>query len=94
MSLLNYRHKKINFFVNYGIAYRKQPNTGSLYQEVYSGDTTFILKQIARSLRKYSRQNQEIMEGLTRTLKESLDGTRIVQSFGLLLMGYISEMAV
>ena len=24
---LNYRHKKMNFFINYGIAYRKQPNT-------------------------------------------------------------------
>jgi ATP-binding cassette subfamily B protein/subfamily B ATP-binding cassette protein MsbA len=34
-------------------------------------------------LRKYGRENQVIMEELTRTLKESLDGTRIVQSFGL-----------
>ncbi len=42
---LNYRHKKINFFINYGIAYRKQPGIGSLYQEVYGKDTTFILKQ-------------------------------------------------
>src|SRR5205085_6188450 len=42
---LNYRHKKVNFFINYGIAYRRQPNQGSLYQEVYGKDTTFILKQ-------------------------------------------------
>ncbi|HKG67640.1 MAG TPA: TonB-dependent receptor, partial [Segetibacter sp.] len=42
---LNYRHKKINFFINYGIAYRRQPGVGSLYQEVYGKDTTFILKQ-------------------------------------------------
>ncbi|CAD5257248.1 MULTISPECIES: outer membrane beta-barrel family protein [unclassified Imperialibacter] len=42
---LNYRHKKINWFVNYGIAWRKQPNVASLYQEVYSGDTTFISRQ-------------------------------------------------
>jgi outer membrane cobalamin receptor len=41
----NYRHKKINFFINYGIAYRRQPGKGSLYQEVYNADTTFILKQ-------------------------------------------------
>lgn len=41
----NYRHKKLNFFINYGIAYRRQPNQGSLYQEVYGADTTFILKQ-------------------------------------------------
>lgn len=44
---------------------------------------TAVLRNLARSLRKYSRQNQEIMERLSRTLKESLDGTRIVQSFGL-----------
>lgn len=41
----NYRHKKINFFINYGIAYRRQPGRGSLYQEVYGIDTTVILKQ-------------------------------------------------
>jgi ATP-binding cassette, subfamily B, bacterial MsbA len=44
---------------------------------------TAVLRQLANSIRKYSRQNQEIMENLTRTLKESLDGTKIVQSFGL-----------
>ncbi len=44
---------------------------------------TAVLRRIARSLRKYAKQNQEIMEDLTRTLKESLDGTRIVQSFVL-----------
>ena len=41
----NYRHKKINFFINYGISYRRQPGKGSLYQELYGADTTFILKQ-------------------------------------------------
>src|SRR5690606_18897793 len=30
---LNYRHKKINFFINYGITYRKNPGRSSLYQE-------------------------------------------------------------
>lgn len=39
---LNYRHKKVNFFINYGIAYRMQPGTSSLYQEVYEEDTTFL----------------------------------------------------
>jgi ferric enterobactin receptor len=39
---INYRHKKVNFFVNYGIAYRKIPGKGSQYQEVYVHDTTFI----------------------------------------------------
>ncbi len=42
---LNYRHKKINFFINYGIAYRQQPGIGKLYQEVYRNDSTFILQQ-------------------------------------------------
>ena len=42
---LNYRHKKVNFFLNYGIAYRNQPGSGSLYQEVYGKDTTFISQQ-------------------------------------------------
>jgi outer membrane receptor protein involved in Fe transport len=45
---LNYRHRKINFFINYSIAYRKQPNSGSLYQEVYDDDTTFISRQNSR----------------------------------------------
>ena len=42
-----------------------------------------ILKRFARSLRKYGYKNQESMEDLTNTLKESLDGARIVQSFNL-----------
>lgn len=45
--------------------------------------TTTVLRKFARSVRKYSRQNQESMEDLTQILKESLDGTRIVQSFNL-----------
>jgi ferric enterobactin receptor len=42
---LNYRHRKVNFFINYGLAYRDIPGRSSLYQEVYSDDTTFILDQ-------------------------------------------------
>lgn len=44
---------------------------------------TGVSRRLARSLRKYSHQNQETMEGLAKTLKESLDGSRIVQSFNL-----------
>lgn len=44
---------------------------------------TFVLRKIPKSVRKYSRQNQEAMEDLTQVLKESLDGTRVVQSFNL-----------
>jgi outer membrane receptor protein involved in Fe transport len=42
---LNYRHRKINFFINYAIAYRESPGVGSLYQEVYDQGTTHILQQ-------------------------------------------------
>ncbi len=44
---------------------------------------TTILRKISRSVRKYAKHNQESMEDLTQILKESLDGTRIVQSFNL-----------
>ena len=42
---LNYRKNKINWFVNYGIAYRILPSVGEIYQEVYRNDTTFITSQ-------------------------------------------------
>jgi len=44
---------------------------------------TGVIRRFAKSLRKYSHWNQESMEDLTQTIKESLDGTRIVQSFNL-----------
>ncbi len=42
---LNYRHRKVNFFINYGIAYRIQPSIGSLYQEVYGAESMFHRQQ-------------------------------------------------
>lgn len=39
---LNYRHRRVNFFINYGIAYREQPGAGSMYQEVYGAENTFL----------------------------------------------------
>lgn len=42
-----------------------------------------ISRRMARSIRKYSNRNQESVEDLTQTIKESLDGTRIVQAFNL-----------
>jgi ferric enterobactin receptor len=60
---LNYRHKKINFFINYGIAYRRQPNISSLYQEVYSKDTTFILRQ----------NNEGRLTGFSNNIRGGLD---------------------
>ena len=45
--------------------------------------TSWAVKRIAKSLRKYVYLNQETMEDLSVTLKESLDGIRIVQAFNL-----------
>ncbi len=42
---LNYRHKKINWFINYGIAHRRVQREGTLYQETYAPDATFISDQ-------------------------------------------------
>ncbi len=40
-------------------------------------------KSLGRSVRKYSRSMQEILEELTNALKETLDGIRIIKAFGL-----------
>ena len=43
----------------------------------------YFLRQISRSLRKYVLGGQENLEKMTSTIKESLDGVRIIQSFNL-----------
>jgi len=60
---VNYRHNKINFFINYGIAYRTLPNVSSLYQEVYTNDTTFI----------YTQQNKGEQTGFSTNIRGGLD---------------------
>ncbi len=60
---LNYRHRKVNFFINYSIAYRIQPNRSSLYQEVYSNDTTFYLQQ----------NNEGRIRGFNQNIRGGLD---------------------
>lgn len=42
---MNYRHQKLNFFLNYGIAYRITPNIAHNFQQVFNGDTTVISDQ-------------------------------------------------
>ncbi len=42
---LNYRHRKVNFFINYGLAYRIQPNVAHTYQQVYGNDVIQISDQ-------------------------------------------------
>ncbi|UBM58140.1 TonB-dependent receptor [Marinilongibacter aquaticus] len=42
---VNYRHKKLNFFVNYGLSYNLNLSRGTTYQETYDEDLTRILRQ-------------------------------------------------
>jgi outer membrane receptor protein involved in Fe transport len=44
-AIVNYRKNKLNFFVNYGVFYRRTPGRNSLYQEVYTGKQTNYLDQ-------------------------------------------------
>ncbi len=61
---LNYRHNRINWFINYGLTYREQPGVSELYQEVYNEDgTTSILSQ----------NNSATVSGLNNNLRGGLD---------------------
>lgn len=42
-----------------------------------------LLKQVSKSIRKYSQFGVEQVESITSTIKESLDGVRTIQSFSL-----------
>lgn len=43
----------------------------------------WFLRRLSRSIKKYSIRGQEDLERITSTIKESLDGVRIIQSFNL-----------
>lgn len=43
----------------------------------------FVLRKTSRSLKKYGHRSQGDLEKITETLKESLDGIRVIQSFNL-----------
>ncbi len=43
----------------------------------------FVIKTITTSLRKYGHLSQQSLESVTKTLKEGLDGVRVIQSFNL-----------
>jgi outer membrane receptor protein involved in Fe transport len=66
---LNYRHRKINWFFNYGIAKRKLPREGNLSQEAFGGDTTFISDQFTTGYVKSLDNN--IRAGLDYYFSES-----------------------
>lgn len=59
---LNYRHRKVNFFINYGIAYRDQPGVGALFQKVYGEDTTFL-----------SQKNKSSIIGFNNNIRGGID---------------------
>ncbi len=42
-----------------------------------------VIRYITKSLKKFGYQSQESLEEVTRTLKEGLDGVRVIQSFNL-----------
>ncbi|MFL0683995.1 MAG: TonB-dependent receptor domain-containing protein [Algoriphagus aquaeductus] len=50
---LNYRHKRINWFINYGLSTRRQPGISELYQEVYNedGSTSLLLQNNSLDLK-------------------------------------------
>jgi ferric enterobactin receptor len=60
---MNYRHKKVNFFLNYGLTYRVSPNIGFLYQEVFDNDSTKISTQ----------DRKGTLEGFNNNIRGGLD---------------------
>ncbi len=44
---------------------------------------SLIIRNVSRSLKKYGYLNRDTLESLTGTVKESLDGIRVIQSFNL-----------
>lgn len=48
---LNYRRDWVNFFINYGINYRRAPGSGKSYQEFYKEDTSYLTYQTQKRLR-------------------------------------------
>lgn len=55
----------------------------TLFTFITSPVFIIVMRQVRRSLRKYGYMNREAMDDLTSTLKESLDGVRVIQSFNL-----------
>lgn len=42
-----------------------------------------VIRYVSKSLKKFGHQSQESLEEVTKTLKEGLDGVRVIQSFNL-----------
>ena len=61
---LNFRRNRINWFLNYGLAYRRTPGISELYQEVYNEDCTTSL---------LSQNNSTKVTGMNNNLRGGLD---------------------
>lgn len=48
-AIINYRKNKLNFFLNYGLFYRRTPGRGVLYQEVNTGEQINYLEQTSKN---------------------------------------------
>ena len=48
-AIVNYRKNKLNFFLNYGLFYRRTPGRGNIYQEVYANGQTNYLEQTSKN---------------------------------------------
>ncbi|CAM4171140.1 outer membrane beta-barrel family protein [Aquirufa beregesia] len=48
-AIVNYRKDKLNFFLNYGLFYRRTPGRGNIYQEVYTPGQTNYLQQTSQN---------------------------------------------
>jgi len=60
---VNFRHRKVNFFVNYSIAYREQPGVGTQYQETYNQDLVHVTQQ----------SNNGYMTGFNNSIRGGID---------------------
>jgi outer membrane receptor protein involved in Fe transport len=60
---LNYRTNWVNFFVNYGVNYRRSPGNGNSYQEFFGADTSYITR----------RTNDRIRGGLSNNFRLGTD---------------------
>ncbi len=52
-AILNYRKNKLNFFINYGLFYRRTPGRSDIYQEVKNADggTNYLQQNNANNVR-------------------------------------------
>nr|WKN39280.1 outer membrane beta-barrel family protein [Tunicatimonas sp. TK19036] len=60
---LNYRKSWVNFFINYGVNYRRSPGNGSSYQEFYLEDTSYVTL----------REQERIRGGLSNNIQLGTD---------------------